>query len=86
MRKQLYGARVEGVDVVMIVGDKECRMEYRVALNLAAMLYSSGKEAKAAAGDHSTEIVGLARLTDANLDELKAQRSKDRTAVFATVE
>jgi hypothetical protein len=83
MRSQKYGARVEGVDVVLFAGNGELRMEYNVALNLAAFLYDAAKQAKSAAGDHSVRVIGLARLTDANLDEIKAERSRDGTAVFA---
>jgi hypothetical protein len=80
-----YGTRVEGVDVVMTLGDKACRMDYSTALKLAVFLYHSGKVAKKAAGDESKRIIGVADLTDANADELEVQFNRDRTAVFARV-
>lgn len=80
-----YGTRVEGVDVVMTLGDKACRMDYSTALKLAVFLYHSGKMAKKAAGDESKRIIGVADLTDANADELEAQFNRDRTAVFSRV-
>jgi len=85
MARTAYGTRVEGVDVVMTVGDKACRMDYSTALNLAVFLYHSGKMAKRAAGDDSRRLIGVADLTDANADELEAQFNRDRTAVFARV-
>jgi uncharacterized protein YqiB (DUF1249 family) len=85
MARTPYGVRVEGVDVVMTLGDKACRMDYTTALKLAVFLYHSGKMAKKAAGDESRRIIGIADLTDANADELEAQFNRDRTAVFAKV-
>jgi hypothetical protein len=84
MARTSCGVRVEGVDVVLTIGKAEHRMEYDLALKLAAFLYHGGKMAKRAAGDYGTDVIGLAYLTDANLDEMKAQRSRDGTAVFAT--
>jgi hypothetical protein len=76
-----YGVRVEGVDVVMSIGAKECRMDCVTALRLAAFLRHSGRIAKSRArmGNLWT---AFADLTDANLDELNAQSNRDRTAVF----
>lgn len=85
LRDTIYGVEKEGVEVVLTLGRAKCKMEYNVALNLAAMLYSAGKAAKAAAGDESTRIIGLARLTDANAEEMKASLSRDRTAAFTRV-
>ena len=85
MARTPYGTRVDGVDVVMTIGDKACRMDYGTALKLAVFLYHSGKVAKKAAGDESRRIIGMADLTDANADELEAQFNRDRTAVFAKV-
>ena len=85
MARTQYGTRVEGIDVVMTLGDKACRMDYSTALKLAVFLYHSGKVAKKAAGDESKRIIGVADLTDANADELEAQFNRDRTAVFSRV-
>jgi hypothetical protein len=77
------GVRVEGVDVVLTIGKAEHRMEYALALKIATFLYYGAKVAKKAAGDESLQIIGIADLTDANLEEMKAQRSRDGTAVFS---
>jgi hypothetical protein len=85
MKRTPYGVRLEGLDVVVTLGDKACRMDYDTALNLAAFLYHAGKMAKRLSGDESVRIIGLADLTDGNAEEMKAQMSRDRTAVFAKV-
>lgn len=85
MARTQFGTRVEGVDVVVTLGDKACRMDYSTALKLAVFLYHSGKMAKRAAGDESMRIIGVADLTDAGADELEAQFNRDRTAVFSKV-
>lgn len=85
LRNTIYGVEKEGTEVVMTLGRAKCKMDYNVALNLAAMLYSAGKAAKAAAGDDSMRVIGLARLTDANAEEIKAHLSRDRTAAFGRV-
>lgn len=83
LRQTAYGTRVEGTIVVMTVGAKNCRMDYDTALKLSAFLRHSGRIAKRNAGDHSKKFTVFADLTDANLDELEAQRSMDGTAVFS---
>lgn len=80
-----YGVTTEGTDVVMTIGTNQCRMDYATALKLATFLYHSASMAKRAAGDFSRNMIGLATLTDANAEELKAEMSRDRTAVFARV-
>ena len=82
LRQTPYGVRVEGVDVVMTIGTKAVRMEYSVALKLSAFLRNGGRLAKKRAGDESRTWTVCADLTDANLDEMEAQRSRDGTAVF----
>jgi hypothetical protein len=83
LRKTPFSTRVEGQTVVMTIGTKEVRMEYAVALKLSAFLRHSGRQAKRAAGDDRRIWTGIAELTDANIDELEAQRSRDGTAVFS---
>lgn len=80
-----YGVTTEGINVVMTIGTAECRMDYATALKLATFLYHSASMAKRAAGDFSRNMIGLATLTDGNAEELKAEMSRDRTAVFARV-
>ena len=82
LKRTPYGVRVEGVNVVMTIGQKSAVMGYEEALTLAAFLRNGGREAKRNAGDFDSKFTVYANLTDGNLDELKAQRSKDGTAVF----
>jgi hypothetical protein len=82
LKRTSYGTRVEGIDVVMTLGTKEVRVDYATAIKLAAFLGHSGRQAKRKAGDGGRSWIGCATLTDANLDELEAQRSRDGTAVF----
>lgn len=85
LKQTPYGVRLEGVDVVMTIGTKAVRMEYGVALKLSAFLRNAGRQAKRKAGDESQRFTVFADLTDANLDELEAQKSRDGTAVFSKV-
>ena len=68
--------------VVLTVGDKSLKMSYATALRMAAMLFHSGKQAKASAGDNGRMMIGLGTLTDATADALKIQRRRDGTATF----
>lgn len=77
-----FGTRVEGRDVVMQLGPKEVRLSYETALKLSAFLRHSGRQAKRNAGNAAPIVTVYANLTDANLDELKAERSRDGTAVY----
>jgi len=60
-------------------------MDYDTANRVAVMLRGQARIAKKNAGDTSMKVIGFANLTDAVLDELKIQQSRDRTAVFASV-
>lgn len=82
LKQTPYGVRVEGTVVVMTIGKKNCRMDYDTALKLSAFLRNGGRQAKRNAGDGAMKFTVYADLTDANLDELDAQRSRDGTAVF----
>jgi len=81
--RQTYGCYAQGTNVIMVVGDKQCQMDYNTAFQLSAFLRHAAHEAKKAAGDFGIRITGVATLTDANADELKAQLSHDGTAVFS---
>lgn len=83
LRRTRYGVKIEGVDVVLVIGDRWFRFDYDTANKLAVMLRGQARKAKRNAGDDSTKIIGFADLTDATLDEIKAQANRDRTAVFA---
>lgn len=73
---------VEGVHVLLTIGSRSVSLDYDTANRLAVLLRGHGRIAKRNAGDHSLKVIGFADLTDATLDELKAQRSRDLTAVF----
>jgi hypothetical protein len=80
-----FGCEVVGTQVRMTLGPKVCMLDYATAIQLATMLNWCGRKAKSIAGDGSMHFLGIARLTDANADELEAQFNRDRTAVFAKV-
>jgi hypothetical protein len=81
-KSDLLGARADGVFVDIIVGGRKFRVDYERALRFAVIIGGHAKIAKRNAGDQSTHAYGFANLTDARLDELKAQRARDSTAVF----
>lgn len=71
-----------GVHVVLTLGGHSVRIDYSTANNLAVLLRGYARIAKANAGDKSTQVIGFANLTDAVMDEIGAQRSRDNTAAF----
>lgn len=73
---------VEGVHVLLTLGSRSVSLDYDTANRLAVLLRGNARIAKSNAGDHSLKVIGFANLTDATLDELKAQRARDSTAVF----
>lgn len=76
------GVAVDGVRVALRIGSRAVSLDYDTANRLAVLLRGHARTAKRNAGDHSLKIIGFADLTDATLDELKAQRSRDNTSVF----
>ena len=85
LARTVYGADVVGAEVKVRIGNRVCMMDYNTAIVLAQMLNWAGRKAKSNARDGSMRMLGIARLTDANADELEAQFNRDRTAVFARV-
>lgn len=73
---------VEGVHVLLTIGSRSVSLNYDTANKIAVLLRGHARTAKRNAGDHSLKVIGFANLTDATLEELKAQRSRDSTAVF----
>jgi hypothetical protein len=73
---------IEGVHVLLTIGSRCVSLDYDTANRLAVLLRGHARSAKRNAGDHSLKVIGFADLTDATLDELKAQRARDCTAVF----
>jgi hypothetical protein len=72
----------EGQDVFLQVGSNRLTFDYQTALRVGAVIVHEAKQAKREAGDMSIHAIGLGTLTDANLDELKAQKRKDGTALY----
>lgn len=83
LKRQQYGCYLNGTNVVMVLGDKQCTMDYNVAFELSSFLRHVATQAKMNAGDTSLRLTGIATLTDANADEMKAQLSRDSTAIFS---
>lgn len=64
------------------IGSRAVSLDYDTANRLAVLLRGHARVAKRNAGDHSLKVIGFANLTDAVLDDLKAQKSRDHTAAF----
>lgn len=80
-RTQL-AAKADGVFVEVRVGNRAFRLDYDTAFRFAVLIGGNAKIAKRNAGDLSVKAYGFANLTDARLDELKAQRNRDTGATF----
>lgn len=76
-RRSPISVRTEGVAVVLTLGNRSVSLDYDTANRLAVLLRGHGKMAKQNAGDVSLKVIGFADLTDANLDELRAQKSRN---------
>lgn len=75
-RRTPVGVALNGVHVVLRIGTRAVSLDYDTANRLAVLLRGHARVAKKNAGDHSTKVIGFAHLTDATLDELKAQRER----------
>lgn len=73
----------QGVHVVLRIGSRAVSLDYDTANRLAVLLRGQARMAKRAAGDQSVKVIGFADLTDAVLDELRVQKSRDATAAFS---
>lgn len=82
-RRAPISVRVEGVTVVLTLGDRSVSLDYDTANRLAVLLRGNGKIAKRNAGDLSVKLIGFANLTDAVMEEHKIQKSRDPTAVYS---
>lgn len=82
-RRAAISVHVQGVNVVLTLGDRAVSLPYDTANRLAVLLRGNGKIAKRNAGDLSVKLIGFSNLTDAVLDELNAQKSRDNTAVYS---
>lgn len=76
------GAKADGRFVEVTVGNRSFTLDYDSAFRFAVLIYGNAKIAKRNVGDSSRLVYGFANLTDASMDELKAQRSRDNTAMF----
>lgn len=62
---------------MLTLGDRSISLDYDTANRLAVLLRGHGRIAKQNAGDMSLKVIGFADLTDAALDELRAQKSRN---------
>jgi hypothetical protein len=76
------GAKADGRFVEVTIGNRSFTLDYDTAFRFAVLIFGNAKIAKRNVGDHSRMVYGFANLTDASMDELKAQRSRDNTAMF----
>ena len=82
-RRAPISVAVDGVTVVLTLGDRSVSLDYDTANRLAVLLRGNGKIAKRNAGDLSVKLIGFANLTDAVMEEHKIQKSRDATAVYS---
>ena len=82
-KRAAISVETRGVRVLLTLGDRSVSLDYDTANRLAVLLRGNGMIAKRNAGDLSVKVIGFSNLTDATLDELQAQRSRDNTAVFS---
>lgn len=86
LRNTPYGIVVRGVDVVLqIRGQDALTLDWETANKIAHFLRHGARIAKENAGFQGVQIIGFADLTDAAAEALKAQKSRDGTAVFSRV-
>ena len=76
------GAKADGRFVEVKVGDRAFTLDYDTAFRFAVLIFGNAKIAKRNVGDSSPAVYGFANLTDANMDELKAQRSRNCGTTF----
>jgi len=82
LQSAIVSTKAEGGTVVMQLGTKFCRMDFETALRLAAFLHHAGKQAKRNLGVQGQFMYGIGTLSDANADEMKAQKMRDGTVMF----
>lgn len=82
LRRTQFRVDVQGVNVVLTIGNYAVELTYETALKVGRMLWSGGKMGKRAAGDVSKRLIILADLTAEGADEIEAAISKDRKSVF----
>lgn len=75
-------AKAVGRAVEVQIGDRACTLDYDTAIRFAVLLMGHAKIAKRNAGDHAVRPYGFANLTDAVMDEIKAQKDRDTGAAF----
>lgn len=76
-RRSPISVRTVGVTVELTLGNRSVSLDYDTANRLAVLLRGHGKMAKQNAGDVSLKVIGFANLTDATLDEIRAQKSRN---------
>jgi hypothetical protein len=82
-RRAPINVALQGVNVVLTIGNRAVSLDYDTANRLAVLLRGQARTAKRNAGDVSVKVIGFANLTDATLDELKAQKNRIGTSIYA---
>ena len=82
-RRAAISVALQGVHVVLTIGNRAVSLDYDTANRLAVLLRGQARIAKRNAGDHSMKVIGFANLTDANLDELRVQKMRSPTAAYS---
>ena len=80
--RTFLSAKAVGRFVEVTIGGQACTVDYDTAFRFAVLLFGNAKIAKRNVGDTSRAVYGFANLTDANMDELKAQRSRNSGTMF----
>ena len=83
LKKTGYHISAEGSLVKVQIGDRYFNMEYNLALAISQDMRIVARQAKANAGDTSTNIRARGLLTDANSDEIRIQGLRDPTAIYS---
>ena len=82
LRRTQFRVNVEGVMVVLTIGNYAVELPYDTALKVGKMLWHGGKLAKKASGDESKRLIVFADLQPENADEIEAKMSVDRKSIW----
>lgn len=82
LRRTQFRVNVEGVNVVLTIGNSAVELTYETALKVGKMLWHGGKLAKKAAGDESKRFMVFADLRPEDADEIEAHMSVNRKSIL----
>jgi len=78
----VLSVKANGPTVEVTVGNNAFSLDYDTAFRFAVLIFGNAKKAKRNIGHSGRSVYGFADLTDANMDELKAQRSRNCGTTF----